>query len=147
MTETASVAVGVPVPERAAVDNASRCILLVEDDAVTREVIATWLRTEAATVRVADQAMHALHHADAAVDLIVSDLDLPGMGGLQLLPLLRNRIGRHVPALAISARSEANTEAEARAAGFDGFLRKPLDAAGLRAALAALLQAQRNPAA
>ena len=128
-------------------DNASRCILLVEDDAVTREVIATWLRTEAATVRVADQAMHALHHADAAVDLIVSDLDLPGMGGLQLLPLLRNRIGRHVPALAISARSEANTEAEARAAGFDGFLRKPLDAAGLRAALAALLQAQRNPAA
>ncbi|MBL0039476.1 MAG: response regulator [Xanthomonadales bacterium] len=71
------------------------------------------------------------------MDLIVSDLDLPGMGGLQLLPLLRNRIGRHVPALAISARSEANTEAEARAAGFDGFLRKPLDAAGLRAALAA----------
>ncbi|MBL0039475.1 MAG: hypothetical protein IPP28_00145 [Xanthomonadales bacterium] len=59
MTETASVAVGVPVPERAAVDNASRCILLVEDDAVTREVIATRLRTEAATVRVADQAMHA----------------------------------------------------------------------------------------
>ncbi len=51
-----------------------------------------------------------------------------------------------MPALAISARSEANTEADTRAAGFDLFLRKPLDAAGLHAALRELA-AQRNPAA
>ena len=123
-----------------------RTVLLVEDDAVTREVIATWLRAEGLDVRTADQGMLALHHADAAVDAVISDLDLPGMNGLQLLPLLRQRIGRRVPALAISARSEANTEADTRAAGFDLFLRKPLDAAGLHAALRELA-AQRNPAA
>ena len=97
-------------------------------------------------MRAADQGLFALHQADAQVDAIVSDLDLPGLGGLQLLSLLRQRIGRRVPALAISARSEANTEADARAAGFDAFLRKPLDGASVRAALQAL-SAQRNPAA
>lgn len=115
-----------------------RVVLLVEDDATTREVVAAMLGGLGATVRGADQAMHALHHADAAVALIVSDLDLPGIGGLQLLPLLRSRCGRRVPAIAITARSEANTEADARTAGFDGFLRKPLDQTGLRAALRAL---------
>lgn len=121
-------------------------VLVVEDDAATREVIVTWLQSDGRTVRAADQGMLALHHADAAIDVIVSDLDLPGMNGLQLLPLLRQRIGRRVPALAVTARSEANTEAEARAAGFDAFLRKPLDAAALRAALRDL-PAQRNPTA
>lgn len=123
-----------------------RTVLLVEDDAVTREVIATWLRAAGLDVRTADQGMLALHHADAAVDVVISDLDLPGMNGLQLLPLLRQRIGRRVPALAITARSEANTEADTRAAGFDLFLRKPLEAASLQSALRELA-AQRNPAA
>jgi signal transduction histidine kinase/ligand-binding sensor domain-containing protein/CheY-like chemotaxis protein len=134
------------VPVARAANGDLRVALLVEDDAATREVIATWLRRDGIDVRVADQAMLALHHADGAIDLIVSDLDLPGMGGLKLLPLLRQRVGRVVPALAITARSEANTEAEARAAGFDAFLRKPLDAATLRASLRDLA-AQRNPAA
>ena len=115
-----------------------RIVLLVEDDATTSEVVAAMLGGLGATVRSADQAMHALHHADAAVALIVSDLDLPGIGGLQLLPLLRQRCGRRVPAIAITARSEANTEADARAAGFDFFLRKPLDIAGLRLAVGVL---------
>ncbi|HWT15753.1 MAG TPA: ATP-binding protein [Patescibacteria group bacterium] len=139
-------AAGIAPASRTA-DAAAGIVLLVEDDAATREVIATWLRATGVAVREADQAMHALHHAEAGIAVIVSDLDLPGMNGLQLLPLLRQRIGRRVPALAITARSEANTEAEARAAGFDGFLRKPLDAAGLHEALAALSSAQRNPAA
>jgi signal transduction histidine kinase/streptogramin lyase/ActR/RegA family two-component response regulator len=136
-----------PAAVAAAPSEASwRTVLLVEDDAATREVIATWLRGDGLTVRTADQGMLALHHADAAVDVVVSDLDLPGINGRQLLPLLRQRVGRRVPAVAITARSEANTEAEARAAGFDAFLRKPLDAATLRAALRELV-AQRNPAA
>jgi CheY-like chemotaxis protein len=146
--------IAVPVPRDAApaaVAAASseapwRTVLLVEDDAATREVIATWLRGDGLTVRTADQGMLALHHADAAIDVVVSDLDLPGINGRQLLPLLRQRVGRRVPAVAITARSEANTEAEARAAGFDAFLRKPLDAATLRASLRELA-AQRNPAA
>jgi signal transduction histidine kinase/CheY-like chemotaxis protein/sugar lactone lactonase YvrE len=145
-SEVAVVAASVPSAESVASDAALRTILLIEDDAATREVIATWLRDDGLDVRAADQAMLALHHADAAVDAIVSDLDLPGMNGLQLLPLLLQRIGRRVPALAISARSEANTEADARSAGFDAFLRKPLDAATLRTALQSV-STQRNPAA
>lgn len=114
---------------------ASRCVLLVEDDATMREVIGTWLRDAGIEVRSADQGLLALHMADARIDAVISDIDLPGMSGLQLLPLIRQRVGRRVPALAITARSEAGTEMDARSAGFDGFLRKPFDAETLHAAL------------
>lgn len=119
----------------------ARCVLLVEDDAATREVLAALLAELGAEVRAAAQAMQALHHADAAVALIVSDLDLPGMNGLQLLPLLRQRIAAPVPAIAVTARSEANTEQDARRAGFDAFLRKPITRDLLRAALLSLARA------
>ncbi len=142
----ATAMAALPMNDAALSDVPLRTVLLIEDDATTREVVATWLRADGLAVRAADQGLFALHQADAQVDAIVSDLDLPGLGGLQLLSLLRQRIGRRVPALAISARSEANTEADARAAGFDAFLRKPLDGASVRAALQAL-SAQRNPAA
>jgi signal transduction histidine kinase/ligand-binding sensor domain-containing protein/CheY-like chemotaxis protein len=119
---------------------ATQRVLLVEDDAATREVMAALLGELGAEVRSADQPMLALHYADAGLGLIVSDLDLPAMNGLQLLPLLRQRSAPALPAIAITARSEANTEAEARAAGFDAFLRKPITREALRACVLSLGQ-------
>ena len=143
MADRVPAATTVVAPDRVDAAIAQRCILLIEDDApdlhrLPWELLLHTLFEESDLVFV---------DPPSTVDLIVSDLDLPGMGGLQLLPLLRKRIGRQVPALAISARSESTTEAEARAAGFDQFLRKPLDAAELRLVLDRLLSAQRNPAA
>jgi CheY-like chemotaxis protein len=63
-------------------------------------------------------------------DAALLDLDLPGMDGLALARLLRAR-GMRMPLLAITARSDADAETQARAAGFDGFLRKPVTGATL----------------
>jgi len=65
------------------------------------------------------------------------DLDLPGMDGLSLAKLLRAR-GFNAPLLAVTARSDADAEAHARAAGFDGFLRKPVTGELLAQALESL---------
>ena len=59
-----------PSREVALPDAPLRTVLLIEDDATTREVIATWLRAEGLDVRAADQGMFALHQADAMVDAV-----------------------------------------------------------------------------
>ena len=60
--------------------------------------------------------------------LIVLDLYLPGMDGFALARRLRSEPRtRDVPILAISASTDASTETEARRAGIDGYLMKPLD--------------------
>jgi signal transduction histidine kinase/CheY-like chemotaxis protein/streptogramin lyase len=124
----------------AATPLAGACVLLIEDDPATREVLETLLQQLGAEVRSAEHAMAALHHADASLHWIVSDLDLPGISGIQLLPMLRLRTGHHTPALAISARHEAETEIRIRAAGFDAFLQKPITREALRDACISMQQ-------
>ena len=57
--------------------------------------------------------------------LALLDLDLPGMDGLALARQLRLQ-GYAGPLLAITARADPEAEPEARDAGFDGFIRKPV---------------------
>ena len=70
-------------------------------------------------------------------DAALLDLDLPGLDGLALARMLRAQ-GRSLPLLAVTARSDAVAEAQARAAGFDDFLRKPVTGAMLAQALEVL---------
>jgi CheY-like chemotaxis protein len=76
--------------------------------------------------------------ANARFDAALLDLDLPGMDGLALARLLRAQ-GFDAPLLAVTARADADAEPQSRAAGFDGFLRKPLSGAMLAEAIEALL--------
>ena len=68
-------------------------------------------------------------------DAALLDLDLPGLDGLALARMLRAQ-GFAAPLLAVTARSDADAEVQARAAGFDDFLRKPVSGAMLAQALA-----------
>ena len=76
--------------------------------------------------------------ATTGFDLALLDLDLPGLDGLALARQLRGQ-GIAIPLLAVTARADADAEPLARAAGFDGFLRKPLTGAMLAEAIEALL--------
>jgi CheY-like chemotaxis protein len=63
-----------------------------------------------------------------AVDVIVCDLGLPGENGLEFIRSVRaNSPSRDVPAIAVTFFSERFGVREARAAGFDVYLRKPID--------------------
>ena len=116
---------------------AARSLLLVEDDPTVADAIAGLLQAQGHVVVHAAHGLAALAELPGrAFDAALLDLDLPGMDGLALARLLRSR-GVHVPLLAITARSDADAEPQARAAGFDGFLRKPVTGAMLAQALAA----------
>lgn len=128
-------------PQRARLA-AALSLLLVEDDPIVAEVMQGLLRAQGHHVTHAAHGLAALgettrHTFDAAL----LDLDLPGLDGLGLATLLRAR-GFNAPLLAVTARSDADAEAHARAAGFDGFLRKPVTGELLAQALAALLRAE-----
>jgi CheY-like chemotaxis protein len=63
--------------------------------------------------------------ATGRFDIALLDLDLPGLDGLALARQL-HRQGFPAPLIAVTARADAEAEPLARAAGFDGFLRKPV---------------------
>ncbi len=101
-------------------------LLLVEDDPTVAEVICGLLRAQGHRVSHVSHALSALAEAaTGAFDAALLDLDLPGMDGLALAQQLRLQ-GFTRPLLAITARADADAEPQATAAGFQGFLRKPV---------------------
>lgn len=101
-------------------------ILLVEDDQTVSEVISGLLALQGHEVVHVMHGLAALSEiATRTFDLALLDLDLPGVDGLTLAGMMRAH-GFVQPLVAVTARADAEAEAAARAAGFDGFLRKPL---------------------
>lgn len=121
-------------------------LLLVEDDPTVAEVIAGLLRAQGHDVVHAAHGLAALSEAAAQrFDVGLLDLDLPGIDGFALARQLR-ATGFDRPLLAVTARADPDAEPQANAAGFDGFLRKPVTGEILAEALQALLpQKARNP--
>ncbi len=116
-------------------------ILLVEDDATVADVVTGLLRQRGHHVVHAAHGLAALTEAAAAdFDVGLLDLDLPGLDGFALARQLRG-LGFAAPLLAVTARADGEAEAQAKTAGFDGFLRKPVTGDLLAAAIAAVLPA------
>jgi CheY-like chemotaxis protein len=116
-------------------------LLLVEDDATIAQVVVGLLQAQGHRVTHVAHGLAALSEIAAqAFDVALLDLDLPGLDGLSLARLLRQK-GFAQPLLAVTARTDAEAEAATAEAGFDGFLRKPVTGAMLAQALAAVLPA------
>ena len=71
----------------------------------------------------------------ATFDIAFLDLDLPGLDGMALAQQMRQR-GLDTPLVALTARTDAEAEPRARAAGFDDFVRKPVTGDMLAAVIA-----------
>ena len=115
-------------------------VLVVEDVAVARMVTATRLRRaghHVVTVESAEAGLREL--AVAPFDLVLTDLNLPGMDGATLAARMRaaGSIVAAVPVLVLTAGISPEDAAEARRAGVRGVLIKPVDAAVLERAMVA----------
>lgn len=133
-TTLASAEVFVPTPL------AGR-VLVVEDDAVNRLVnreLLTQLRLEVFVLNSATEAVPWLEQH--AVDLVLTDLNMPGLSGLQLVQWLRARPGAP-RAVVLTADASAEDKRACEAAGADGVLEKPVRLAALHGALRGLLPA------
>jgi signal transduction histidine kinase/ligand-binding sensor domain-containing protein/CheY-like chemotaxis protein len=112
-----------------------RDVLLVEDDAIVADVLVGMLEAQGHRVTHAGHALAAMTEiATGGFDIALFDLDLPGMDGLALARHLRAQ-GWTLPMIAITARADSGAESDAKEAGFDAFLRKPLTGDALGEAL------------
>jgi CheY-like chemotaxis protein len=121
-------------------------VLVVEDDADTREVVAMVLSSAGAAVKtVASMAAAEEAMAAATWDVLVSDLGMPDGDGYDLIRRLRARPSlEKLPAVALSAHAmDSDTRLSLRA-GFDVHLPKPVDPDDLVRVVASLVQ--RRPA-
>jgi CheY-like chemotaxis protein len=114
-------------------------LLLVEDDTIVAAVIGGLLERQGhAVVHVVNGLAALAELAQAHFDAVLLDLDLPGVDGFQIARLIRQRESAavYLPIVAVTARSGSEDEVRTRAAGMDGFLRKPLTGEQLAGMLA-----------
>lgn len=115
-------------------------LLLIEDDEVLGQVIARGLTANGYRVHWERDGDRAYDRACAgAFDVLVVDLMLPGLGGLDLLQSLRGA-GVRTPALILTARTEVEDRVRGLDAGADDYLTKPFAFEELLARLRALLR-------
>jgi DNA-binding response OmpR family regulator len=114
-------------------------VLLAEDDIAISDPLARALRREGYDVDVRPDGPAALETAVAGVDLVVLDLGLPGMGGLDVCRRLRSE-GVGVPVLVLTARADEVDTVVGLDAGADDYVTKPFRLAELLARIRALLR-------
>src|ERR687895_1234986 len=118
-------------------------VLLAEDDTSISEPLARALRREGYNVEVSPDGPQALERAlGGGVDLIVLDLGLPELDGLEVARRVRSE-GHGVPILILTARADEVDTVVGLDAGADDYVTKPFRLAELLARVRALLR--RNP--
>jgi signal transduction histidine kinase/ActR/RegA family two-component response regulator len=113
-------------------------LLIVEDDVDARDLLVHLLEQAGASVAAAGSAADALGMLDALrLDLVISDIGMPGQDGYQLIEEIRSSggVNASVPALAVTAYAGAQDRARALAAGFQGHVGKPVKTEELLAAI------------
>lgn len=104
-------------------------ILVIEDDPIDRKLVGVVLTTSGHVVSARTSAEEAIEAvATVKPDLILLDLKLPGMNGLELLRKLKGLPEcRNVPVVVVTAFPELFRKESLMAAGCDAFLLKPID--------------------
>ncbi|MGU3417764.1 response regulator [Methylobacterium sp. D54C] len=115
-------------------------ILVVDDEPDVTDLFRQQFRRELRAGRFAMAFAHSAAEAlerikgsnEPSLILMLSDINMPGMTGLELLPLVR-AARPDVPVIMITAYGDAETREKVRAAGAVGLITKPIDFAVLKA--------------
>jgi CheY-like chemotaxis protein len=116
-------------------------ILIIEDNDMSFVLAEYLLRQKGyAGIRAADGPTGLRMATENTVDLILCDLDLPGMNGYEIARALRaDPNWRTIPLVAFTASSAGDAQDEVLAAGFVGYIEKPVDPRTFTAAIASYL--------
>ena len=123
-----------PAPTSAVANGpVSQRILLVEDNIINQRVATAMLTKRGHQVTLAQDGAEAVALLERhTFDLVLMDLQMPGMSGLDATAVIRQReraTGGHIRIIAMTARAMASDREQCLAAGMDGYLSKPIDRA------------------
>lgn len=125
-----------------------RHVLVVDDDAATRELLMGLIERTGASVSTADSAAHAIESLhQKSPDVIIADIGMPGEDGYALMRRIRQLPPPTgiVPAIALSAYTRAEDRDAASAAGFTSFIAKPATPQQLLRALDTFVNGSSDP--
>ncbi len=120
-------------------------ILVVDDNAINRDLLSRYLERQGQTVRVAGNGRQALEMiATGAFDLVLLDIMMPELDGYQVLQHLKqSETWRDLPVIMISALDEIDSAVRCIELGAEDYLRKPFNPVLLRARVQACLEKKR----
>jgi two-component system cell cycle response regulator DivK len=103
-------------------------ILIVDDDRINLALIHSILEQQGHAIAEAGNGEEALSNAlQSPPDLIVMDIMMPGMGGVEALHRLRKKKStQHIPVIALTAMAMPGDENDLLESGFDAYISKPL---------------------
>ena len=123
----------------------SGMVLLIEDNRRIAEVVTEFLESRGYAVDYAADGVSGLHLAVTnSYDVILLDLMLPGMDGLQLCRKLRAEAKNATPVLMVTARDTLDDKLTGLDAGADDYLVKPFEVRELEARMRALIRRDRR---
>ena len=128
-----------PAPEELV---AGERILFVDDEEQIRKLLSTWLTRHGYEVTVANDGWEALKAIRTkAPDLVITDVNMPNMNGLELTRRMRadHRTAR-IPVIMLSARKQADDVLTGYAEGADEYIPKPVEMAVLAAKVEVLIR-------
>jgi CheY-like chemotaxis protein len=135
-----------PALERRTQKTAALNVLLAEDNSVNQRLASRLLEKRGHRVTIASNGQEALNLLEhAAYDLVLMDVQMPLVDGLEATKLIRDRekeTGAHQLIVALTAHAVKGDEERCKAAGMDGYLSKPIRPQELDAVLATYLGIQ-----
>ncbi|GAA3522416.1 response regulator transcription factor [Aeromicrobium panaciterrae] len=122
-------------------DTARPHVLVVEDELAVRDVVRRYLEQEDYQVSVADDGPSGLAAArELRPDLIVLDVMLPGLSGLEVCEQLRTTDGSSVPIIMLTALSETDDRIAGLTSGADDYVAKPFSVKELTLRIGSVLR-------
>lgn len=121
-------------------------ILLAEDDHLLRKSLAYFLTNSGYTITEITNgvdAVEALRKED--FDLIITDLNMPYVGGMEIINIVRNELNRSMPIIMLTSSGIETTELEAFSLGASEFVSKPFSPVVLKMRIDKLLNRSSNP--
>jgi CheY-like chemotaxis protein len=119
-------------------------VLLVEDDDDNRELMSEVLQAAGYEVTTASCGAEGLRKlSETSVDVVVTDVGMPGMGGLEVARAVKE-IAPTVPVVIVTGYAEREDIASARGREVDAVLVKPIDPDSLTAALDEVMKGRRR---
>jgi two-component system chemotaxis response regulator CheY len=122
-------------------------VLIVDDSAVMRKIVERCLRQAGIELKEVVEAGNGAEGLAAVqggtMDLILSDINMPTMDGLEFLQGLKNlENGRNTPVVMITTEGSESRVVEALSAGARGYIRKPFTPDNIKERVAPLLEAR-----
>ncbi|MDE2621852.1 MAG: response regulator [Betaproteobacteria bacterium] len=118
--------------QRSSIEKVGVSILLAEDNGTSRKIISKILEYGGHKVDLAENGEEALDKLEAKrFDLIILDMNMPIMGGLEVLKIHRATSLIHTPVIILTANATTEAMRECQIAGADTYMSKPVEAATL----------------